>query len=176
MKISGVMTAALVAMVISGGAAVAKSPTEYMNTTAVQNVARQLAMQGYVIVDVEWTLLGRLKIEAVADGFEREIVVNRFSGEVLRDEWKASASASAVGLDANGDGFLDPTVEVSDDNTAAVAASATGTPDAGEQADSNAESGDTGTAPIAPIQITSPGDSSTSSEQDGGSNDSSGNN
>lgn len=47
-----------------------------------------LAEQGYSEFYVQRTWLGRVKIEAYADGIEREIIVNGRTGEILRDFWE----------------------------------------------------------------------------------------
>lgn len=44
--------------------------------------------QGYTQFEVKRTWLGRIKIEAYADGIEREIIVNSRTGEILRDYWE----------------------------------------------------------------------------------------
>lgn len=45
----------------------------------------QLQDQGYSGITVGHTLLGRLRIVAQRDGMQREIVVNPYTGEILRD-------------------------------------------------------------------------------------------
>lgn len=58
-------------------------------TTADADVAgdavRFLEAQGYEIVMMERTLLGRLRIEAERGDLKREMVLDRSSGEILRD-------------------------------------------------------------------------------------------
>lgn len=44
--------------------------------------------QGFTEFEVKRTWLGRIKIEAYADGIEREIIVNGRTGEILRDFWE----------------------------------------------------------------------------------------
>lgn len=44
--------------------------------------------QGFTYFEVQRTWLGRIKIEAKADGIEREIILNARTGEVLRDYWE----------------------------------------------------------------------------------------
>lgn len=51
-----------------------------------QYIAR-LEKQGFEVIEVERTWLGRLRFWASADGVERELVVNRKTGEILRDYW-----------------------------------------------------------------------------------------
>ena len=45
----------------------------------------QLRAQGYVIVEIRKTWLGRVRIEAAKGGREREVVFDRFTGEIRRD-------------------------------------------------------------------------------------------
>ena len=53
--------------------------------TVEQSIADQLSAQGYQNISVTRTWLGRVRIEASADGVQREIVVNPRTGEILRD-------------------------------------------------------------------------------------------
>lgn len=53
-------------------------------------VVQQLSDQGFEIVQMKRTLLGRVRIEAQGDGLERELVFNPNTGEILRDYWVAS--------------------------------------------------------------------------------------
>lgn len=48
-------------------------------------LVRQLQDQGYSGIKVGHTLLGRLRIVAQLDGMQREIVINPYTGEILRD-------------------------------------------------------------------------------------------
>jgi hypothetical protein len=47
-----------------------------------------LQEQGFVGFEVKKTWLGRIKIEAYANGIEREIIINARTGEILRDYWE----------------------------------------------------------------------------------------
>ena len=49
------------------------------------SVIAQLREQGYTEIIVTRTFLGRMRFVALADGVEREIVINPSTGEVLRD-------------------------------------------------------------------------------------------
>ena len=49
------------------------------------SVLASLRDQGYEIIDVHRTLLGRLRVLAETDALRREIVVNPHTGEILRD-------------------------------------------------------------------------------------------
>ena len=48
-------------------------------------VVRQLRAQGYTSIEVSRTWLGRIQIEAKRSREEREIILNRKTGEILRD-------------------------------------------------------------------------------------------
>ena len=47
-----------------------------------------LQEQGFTYFEVKRTWLGRIRIEAHADGIEREIIINGRTGEILRDYWE----------------------------------------------------------------------------------------
>ena len=51
----------------------------------VDKIVAQLRGQGYEVVEVRRTLLGRIKVEAVSEGRKRELVFDRTTGEILRD-------------------------------------------------------------------------------------------
>ena len=53
----------------------------------VDRIIAWLRDQGFTEFEVEKTWLGRTKIEAHADGLEREIIINTRTGEILRDYW-----------------------------------------------------------------------------------------
>ena len=76
------------------------------DTAVVDSVQDQLTAaltaQGYEIVLVGHTWLGRLRIVAESDDLRREIVVNPHTGEVLRDY-----SVLLVDTDRTGNGFED---------------------------------------------------------------------
>ena len=50
-----------------------------------ESIARQLQNQGFRDITVRRTFLGRSRITAKSDRFEREIIVNPRTGEILRD-------------------------------------------------------------------------------------------
>ena len=56
--------------------------------TAVESVVSQLEAQGYARIETRRTLLGRVRILAVSDTLEREIILSPRSGVVLRDFWR----------------------------------------------------------------------------------------
>lgn len=56
------------------------------NDPVLKALIEQLESEGYEIQSVETTLLGRYKLEAHTNEFEREIVVAPGAGTFLRDE------------------------------------------------------------------------------------------
>ncbi len=52
-----------------------------------KDILRQLKRNGYAVVSVSTTLLGRTRIRATKSGGEREIILNAATGEILRDVW-----------------------------------------------------------------------------------------
>lgn len=61
-----------------------------------QSIARQLNQQGYSEITVSRTWLGRMRIEAQKGEVEREIIVNRRTGEILRDYTHSDRSDQAL--------------------------------------------------------------------------------
>ena len=53
--------------------------------TNENTIPATLERQGYRIVQIHWTLLGRIRIVAETDEVRREIVVSPDNGEILRD-------------------------------------------------------------------------------------------
>ncbi|MDG1738222.1 MAG: hypothetical protein P8L68_11205 [Paracoccaceae bacterium] len=51
-------------------------------------VVNWLEEQGFTHFEIKRTWLGRIKIEAYANGIEREIILNGRTGEILRDYWE----------------------------------------------------------------------------------------
>ena len=75
-------------MGLAAGVAQAQSPADA--------VVRQLREQGYVEFAVTRTLLGRVRVVALApDGEQREIVFNPATGEILRDYSEAADGSAA---------------------------------------------------------------------------------
>lgn len=52
-----------------------------------EQVVNQLREQGFTEIRMSRTLLGRVRITAEGRGFEREIILNPRTGEILRDFW-----------------------------------------------------------------------------------------
>ena len=51
----------------------------------LDDIAASLRADGYEVREVSRTWLGRIRIEAVSDRYQREIVFDRVTGEILRD-------------------------------------------------------------------------------------------
>lgn len=64
----------------------------------VDQVTSQLAQQGYSEIHITRTFLGRIRIEASADGQYREIILNPRTGEILRDYWDNEDDEAEEGL------------------------------------------------------------------------------
>lgn len=60
------------------------------NNPHVDRIVSMLQSEGYHRIEIERTWLGRIRIEAEKGEQEREIVLNRSSGEILRDYIEAS--------------------------------------------------------------------------------------
>lgn len=71
---------------LSLGVALAAAPMARAQTFAEQ-IVQQLADQGFSNIQVETTLLGRIRIVAAASVGHREIILNPRTGEILRDIW-----------------------------------------------------------------------------------------
>ena len=80
------VTAVVTAMVLTANSALAENPAKYADDPLVQSITTQLEAQGYRVVSIERTFLGRYKIEAVLGNVERELIISSSTGEVLRDE------------------------------------------------------------------------------------------
>lgn len=61
-------------------------PEPDMNDPVIIQLIEQLAEEGYEVLEIESTWLGRLKVEAHSDSFEREIVLAPGAGTFLRDD------------------------------------------------------------------------------------------
>lgn len=72
----------------------------------VDAITRQLTDQGFGEIKVSKTFLGRVRVEALRDGREREIIFNPRTGEILRDYWDIDASGTGgwlLGTGARGE-------------------------------------------------------------------------
>ena len=75
-------------LVLTGAAAFAATYTDA--------VVSQLTKQGFYNIAVQTTLLGRVRILADRGDGQREIILNPRTGEILRDTWQASGSATTM--------------------------------------------------------------------------------
>ncbi len=48
-------------------------------------IAAEMRAQGYTSIEIERTLLGRIRVTGEAPGRRREVVIDRGTGEILRD-------------------------------------------------------------------------------------------
>lgn len=97
------MISALCALGIAGASVTAAGPALAADA-AVEAAIGFLEAQGYQIVEVERTWLGRIRIEAVRGGQERELVMNPRTGEVLRDYIEDNEDEQDNGEDGDGGG------------------------------------------------------------------------
>ncbi len=65
------------------------SPAFADGAAAARLWVQVLESEGYSDIEIERTWLGRYRIEGERDGIEREIVLDRSTGEVLRDVSRA---------------------------------------------------------------------------------------
>ncbi len=77
MKWFSLIHVAVIATALVSGPAGAAEPLD--------QIVGQLRAQGYQVKTVSRTWLGRIKVEAEGDGYQREVVFNRVTGEILRD-------------------------------------------------------------------------------------------
>jgi hypothetical protein len=71
---------------ISASAAVlAASPAMAQDDAATRSVIRQLERQGFEIISVRRTLLGRVRVLSRRGNLQREIVLDPRNGAILRD-------------------------------------------------------------------------------------------
>ena len=54
----------------------------------VDRVVEALSTMGFEVESISRTWLGRIRIEASNGRVSRELIVNRVTGEVLRDDWE----------------------------------------------------------------------------------------
>lgn len=85
---------------LGAGPAMARSKGE----AVIERIREQLARQGYERIDVERTLLGRVRIMADGPKARREIIVDPRTGEILRDLWQVLDPGDGM---TGGDPLLD---------------------------------------------------------------------
>jgi hypothetical protein len=61
------------------------APLSLAAQSVEDQISTQLHDQGYSEVTTSRTLLGRLRVQAVSDEFERELIINPKTGQILRD-------------------------------------------------------------------------------------------
>lgn len=54
----------------------------------------QLRKQGYSDIQVQRTLLGRIRITATSETYTRELVIHPITGEIMRDRWSSNAQSA----------------------------------------------------------------------------------
>jgi len=54
----------------------------------------QLRKQGYNDIQVQRTLLGRIRITATNETYTRELVIHPITGEIMRDRWSTNAQSA----------------------------------------------------------------------------------
>lgn len=69
--------------------------------TVEEQIIRQLQDQGFTRIEVERTLLGRVRLVAISNTLERELIFNPSTGEILRDQWESISSGDVVPRVAN---------------------------------------------------------------------------
>jgi len=62
----------------------------------VQRVVQMLLDEGYALISLQRTWLGRVRIELEKENLHREVVMNPQSGEILRDMTRLIGAAPAV--------------------------------------------------------------------------------
>lgn len=70
----------------------------------VDRIVSQLKAEGYTSIEMERTWLGRIRIEAEKGDVDREIVINRSTGEVLRDYLVEEGGLFSDGEDEDDEG------------------------------------------------------------------------
>ena len=76
--------------------------------SVIDQITGQLRAQGFSKIEVSDTWLGRARIEAKSRDWEREIIVNPRTGEILRD-YSESRGSSNGGRSQSGPGLLGAT-------------------------------------------------------------------
>lgn len=78
-------------LLLATAAALAAGPALALDIVA--DITAQLRAQGYTSIAVTRTLLGRQRIVARSSEYQREIIVNPRTGEILRDYWSLVSGA-----------------------------------------------------------------------------------
>lgn len=72
------------------GTAAALVPGAAFAKDFADKIVRRLRKQGYTDISSSRTFLGRVRIVAWRGGESREIILNPYTGEILRDVWTAA--------------------------------------------------------------------------------------
>ena len=72
------------------GTAAALVPGAAFAKDFADKIVRRLRQQGYTDISSSRTFLGRVRIVAWRGGESREIILNPYTGEILRDVWTAA--------------------------------------------------------------------------------------
>ncbi len=72
------------------GTAAALVPGAAFAKDFADKIVRRLRKQGYTDITSSRTFLGRVRIVAWRGGESREIILNPYTGEILRDVWTAA--------------------------------------------------------------------------------------
>lgn len=65
---------------------------------SVRDMIKILESEGFVVTDIGHTILGRVRIEAVTDGYLREVILSRSTGEIRQDAiFRHRSGAAGVG-------------------------------------------------------------------------------
>ncbi len=84
---------------LAGLATMASGPAWAQQESIIDNVLAQIRQQGFEIIEVRRTLLGRIRVLARRGNQTREVVFDPRNGVILRDFTRGSA-----GSDDDGDG------------------------------------------------------------------------
>ena len=80
-----IFAAACVTISLSSEAPAQEAQVYLANASLQQTISAQLSAQGYQVVEIRRTLLGRVQFIAVRGTAIREVIVSRSTGEILRD-------------------------------------------------------------------------------------------
>lgn len=116
----------------------------------IDQITSQLRAQGYSKIEVSQTILGRARIEAKSRDWEREVIVNPRTGEILRDYWEPRSGSTNRGV--SGSGLLQTEASKSrnrnrngrDDGGSSGSSSSSGSSGSGSSGSSSGSSGDDG--------------------------------
>jgi uncharacterized membrane protein YgcG len=144
----------LVPLLAASALAAALAAAPVAAASLEEQVVNQLREQGFTEIRMSRTLLGRVRITAEGRGYEREIILNPRTGEILRDFWDdADKDAGLLSPnqrdddsgrgDAEGhDGQEDDSGDDSDSGSDDGGSDDSGSDDSGGESDGGGESDD----------------------------------